>query len=264
MGKLVSFIFLFLQTIFLQAQFTNESVIAKQVVDAAVDNLQNLYLISPKGQIKKLNQKLDSVAVFNNIRQYGTIASIDVSNPLKIVVFYKNFSTILVLDRFLNVKATLDLRKQNILQASAVALSFDNFFWIYDELENKLKKLNDNGELVFESTDLRLVFNEIKPIEKIIDSEGKLYLYNKHQGLMLFDYYGAFKKKFAFLGYQNLFIKDKECIGIKDSIVEINDLNNFSSSTQELNFLKGSSKILFYESQVYYIKNQELCKTKFK
>src|SRR5881227_3703772 len=62
----------------------------------------NIFLISQNNQIKKLNQNLDSVGVFNDVRHYGNIYSLDVNNPLKIVVYYKDFTTVLVLDRFLN------------------------------------------------------------------------------------------------------------------------------------------------------------------
>ena len=68
--------------------------------DFYTDNLQNIYLISAAtNQVKKLNSNGDSVAVFNNTLRYGKIYSADVTNPLKILLFYKDFSTILIVDR---------------------------------------------------------------------------------------------------------------------------------------------------------------------
>lgn len=260
MGKLKYIIFFFLSLFFeTQAQNIGETFIATNVENISVDNLGNLYFISPEGQIKKLSNKLDSVGLFNNVRQLGMIECIDVTNPLKILVFYKNFSTILVLDRFMNVKATVDLRKQNILQASAVALSFDNLIWVYDELDNKLKKIDENGAVVFESTDLRLVFNEVKPIEKIIDVDGTLYLYNSTNGLLLFDYYGAFKKKFPLLlNYTHVFIRNNQCYGIKDSIVEITDMLLLKSSQKTYPFLQNATTTYLQGEKLFYIKNRHL------
>ncbi len=78
--------------------------------------------------------------MYIDVKRYGKIYSIDASNPLKILVYFRDFATIVVLDRLLTVRNTIDLRKQNIYQAQAVATSYDGNIWVYDELESKLKK----------------------------------------------------------------------------------------------------------------------------
>ena len=125
------------------------------VVDAALDNLDNLYVISSTGQIKKYNAAGDSVAVYNQIRNFGKSFAIDVSNPLKVLLFYKDFSTVVVLDRFLAGITTVNLKNHNIIQPAAVALSYDNNIWVYDEYDSKLKKINEQGDLILETSDLR-------------------------------------------------------------------------------------------------------------
>ena len=52
------------------------------VTGAAIDKLDNLYIISSTGQVKKLGAKGESVGVFNGIRNYGNLYSSDVTNPL--------------------------------------------------------------------------------------------------------------------------------------------------------------------------------------
>src|SRR6195952_6065490 len=57
-----------------------------------VDNLENIYLVNNNSnQLKKLDGNGDSAGVFNNIRKYGKLFSIDATNPLKLLLFYKNF-----------------------------------------------------------------------------------------------------------------------------------------------------------------------------
>jgi hypothetical protein len=85
------------------------------IADVAMDNLDNLYIISTTGQIKKLNAAGDSIAVYNQTKNYGQLYSIDVSNPLKPLLFYKDFSTVVILDRFLANQSALDLKKFSIL-----------------------------------------------------------------------------------------------------------------------------------------------------
>ena len=49
-----------------------------------VDNLGNFYVLNEQqSQIKELNSNGDSLRTFDNVRRYGSIYSVDVSNPLK-------------------------------------------------------------------------------------------------------------------------------------------------------------------------------------
>ena len=112
-----------------------------EIRDFATDNLGNIYLVKQGNQIKKLNAKGDSLAVYNDVKRYGNIYSIDATNPLKVLVYFKDFSTIIILDRLLAVRNVIDLRKQNILQVNAIASSYDNNIWLYDELDSKSKTI---------------------------------------------------------------------------------------------------------------------------
>ena len=114
---------------FAQGSFPLEKRFEGGISDFAVDNLGSIYLFYKTDQLKKLDANGDSVGVFNAVRKYGQLYSIDVTNPLKILLYYKDFGTIVTLDRFLNVRNTIDLRRLNIFQAKAVGLSFDNNVW---------------------------------------------------------------------------------------------------------------------------------------
>ena len=92
--------------------FQRIKIIQGDIVAFTVDNLDNIYLLSSTNQVKKLAANGDSVAIFNDVKKFGQASLIDVSNPLKVLVYYKDFATIVVLDRFLNVRNTIDLRKQ--------------------------------------------------------------------------------------------------------------------------------------------------------
>src|SRR5690242_8036125 len=104
-------------------------IVKGDIVDFTVDNLDNLYLLNSRNQLKKINANGDSIAVFNDVKKFGRATYIDVSNPLRLLLYYKDFSTIVVLDRFLNVRNSIDLRKQNIFQVKAIALAYDNNIW---------------------------------------------------------------------------------------------------------------------------------------
>lgn len=198
-------------------KLSQTKVIKGEVVYFTTDNLGNVYILSSSNQIKKLKQNGDSIAVYNDVKRYGQIYSIDATNPLKVLVYYKDFATIVVLDRLLNVRNTIDLRKQNIFQVQAVAVSYDSNIWLFDELESKLKKIDDNGRVLVETPDFRQLFDEVPQPEVIYDRDGQLYLYDRKKGLLVFDYYGALKNNFQLPGISDLQVIDKNTVTGRDS-----------------------------------------------
>ena len=116
MGRIITICLLFLSMQTFAADTTLSLQINKTISGSYsnfyTDNLQNIYLVSlPTNGIKKLSSNGDSVAVFNNTVRYGKIYSIDVTNPLKVLVYYKDFSMLVVLDRFLATRTSIDFTK---------------------------------------------------------------------------------------------------------------------------------------------------------
>lgn len=215
--KQILFIFFAINAFVSSAQdsaFKQGKTIDGDFIDFTVDNLGNYYLLSKNNQLKKLNAEGDSAGVFNDVRRYGKLYSIDATNPLKILLFYKNFSTVVVLDRFLNMVNTIDLRKQGIFQVKAIAQSYDNNIWVYDEQNNKLKKLGEDGKLLSETVDFRIIFDEAPSPTQIFDQDGFVYLYDPEKGIFVFDIYGSFKTKISYQGLSDLSIFGKTMIGL--------------------------------------------------
>lgn len=183
-----------------------------------LDRLGNLFLTGAQGnQITEFNKKGDSVNHYDNVRSYGQITESDVTNPLKIAVYYRDFGTIVVLDRYLSPVNTIDLRKTGIWEAQSIATSYDNLYWVYDKQEAKIKKVDGQGKVSFASSDLRQVFDEgVDPI-KLLDREGLLYAYDPAYGWYIFDYYGALKQKVPAAGLQDLDVSNGVLSGRKDT-----------------------------------------------
>ncbi|MBC7652586.1 MAG: hypothetical protein H7101_12650 [Deinococcales bacterium] len=225
----------------------------------SVDNLGNIFLITTSNQIKKLNSNLDSVGIYNDVKRYGNIYTIDVSNPLKVLVYYKDFATIVMLDRQLNNRNTINLRDQNILQVKAIAQSYDNNIWLFDELESKLKKIDESGKLLQETSDFRLLFDDVATPQTIIDMNGLLYLYNATKGWTIFDYYGGLKNQFAIPNWQDVQVTDTYLRG-RDSAYF------YAAKPSQLQFIKAQSpinlatvlKLVMHQSWVYILKKDRL------
>ena len=223
------------------------------------DNLDNIYLVSSTGQLKKINANGDSVAVFNQLRKSGKLSYIDVSNPLRLVLYYKDYSQVVMLDRLLNARNTIDLRKQNIFQVQAICLSYDNKIWLYDEFENKLKKIDEDGKLLFETADFRQLFGEAYSFSSVADVNGLIYLYDHVKGIFVFDYYGSLKNRINFTGADHIKISGEYILSVRsDSLIRYKPVI-FATESFILPPLFREADLLNYTaSRLYMLKNDEL------
>ena len=225
------------------------------VSDFTVDNLGNMYLLYQNGQLKKLLPNGDSAAVFNNVRKYGKVYSVDVSNPLKVLLYYKDFGTVVILDRFLNVRSTLDLRQQNLQQVKAVGQSYDNNIWIFDELESKLKKIGDDGRLIDQSNDFRSVFDSMPSRQIIIDQDKSVYLYDSLKGIYIFDYFGGFKSRIPFTGWTDFRVINNALVGRDGKFLYRYDVGSLRLQRYPLpGFMNAASKVVIAPGLLYVLK----------
>lgn len=225
----------------------------------SVDNLQNVYLLSASNQLKKLTSKGDSVAVFNDIKKFGEATLVDVSNPLKILLYYKNFATVAVLDGMLNLKNTIDLRKQNMFRVNAIGLSYDGKIWVYDELDNMLKKIDDRGNVVQTTPDLRQVFPQTISPQKIYDQNKYVYMYDPQLGIYVFDYYGAFKNRIEITKWNNLAIIDRFVVGTDSNYIYRYEIPTFKYEQWDIPpALKNYKQIIYGVEFLYALREEGL------
>ena len=226
------------------------------ISDFTVDNLGNLYLVYQNGQLKKLRPDGDSLAVYNNVRKYGKLYSEDVSNPLKVLLHFKDFNTIVILDRLLNERSILDLRKHNLVQVTAIGQSYDNNIWVFDELELKLKKIGDDGKLIDQSNDFRQIFDSTPSPSVIIDQDKLVYLYDAQKGIYTFDYYGGFKNRIPFTGWLDFTVINNSLFGRDNS-----NLYRYDAATLELQkipvpqFMSDVQKIVMRPGTVFLLRD---------
>ena len=180
-----------------------------------VDVLNNLYIVTQTNQLKKLNPNGDSLAVFNDVKKYGNPTLIDVTNPLKTLLYYKNYATVVILDRLLSERNSINFRQQNIFSVKAIATSYDNNIWLFDEQNLKLKKIDELGKVLQETTDWRLIMDDVPSPALIIDHNNFVYLYDPKKGFYTFDYYGTFKNNLPFLAWENVSVGSNRLYGFK-------------------------------------------------
>ena len=224
-----------------------------------VDNLDNIYLITNTNQLKKLNANGDSVAAFNDVKRYGNPSSIDVTNPLKVLLYYKNYSTVVVLDRLLTVRNTINFRKQNIFSVNSICLSYDNNIWIFDEEDYKLKKIDEEGKMLFETTGWRLLFDSVPSPTQLIDRDNFVYIYDPEKGFYIFDYYGSFKNRLAFLNWTNVEVNGKTMYGFGNNKLYSYELKSLNLKEYKLpDFFGNFTSIKAMNGKIYLLNENSI------
>ncbi len=242
-----------------ESSFTLTRTIQADIADFTVDNLGNIYLLSKDNQLKRLDVRGDSAAVYNAVTKYGNIVFIDVTNPLKILLYYKDFSTIVTVDRFLNVLNTIDLRSQNIFQVKAIGLAYDNNVWIFDELDAKLKRIADDGSLVDQTTDFRQLFDTVPDPTTIIDQGDFVYLYDTARGVYVFDHYGSLKNHIQIKNWLDFTVIDKNLLGRTETSFLKYQLNTLNIQEQVMSdAYRNAIKIKIMPSSIYVLKKNVL------
>jgi hypothetical protein len=242
-----------------ESSFVLSKTIQADIVDFTVDNLGNIYLLSKDNQLKKLDANGDSAAVYNAVTKYGNVYFIDATNPLKILLYYKDFATIIAVDRFLNVINTIDLRSLNIFQVKAIGVSYDNNVWVFDELDAKLKRIGVDGSLIDQTTDFRQLFDTVPDPIMIIDQNGLVYLYDTAHGVYVFDHYGSLKNHVQLKDWLDFTVIDKNLMGRTENFFLKYQLNTLTIEQQAMsNAYRDAIKIKIMPASIYVLKKNTL------
>ncbi|MBS1616779.1 MAG: hypothetical protein JST06_11755, partial [Bacteroidetes bacterium] len=155
------------------------------------DELGNIYAILQDNTFARYDAQCDSTGYYRSTLN-GPLGSADVSNPLRVLLFFPSFSKLQVLDRQLSLKAELDLRTLNFFSTHAIATASDGKIWVYDPLRARLVKLDETGARSLESNDLRELLPFVPHANALLERNQRLYLNDTSQGMLVFDAFATY------------------------------------------------------------------------
>jgi len=130
MSKLIIF-FLFLSCLMFSQNI--EIKLEKTIFDEAyfigIDKFDDVYLLKNNVLIKKNETQIWEFKDFN----LGDVYRVDLSNPLQLLLFYKDLQTIIVLDNQLNEVRRIAIDAENSFFIKDIGLSIQNKIWLFDE-----------------------------------------------------------------------------------------------------------------------------------
>ncbi len=185
--------FILLCSSFIQHNEPKPLVIKTKFDFFTTDNLGNIYIVKEDELMKYLsNGKM--FARYSNLR-LGAISSVDATNPLKIVLYYKDFQQILFLDNQLSLNSdVVSLEKLGYEQTDLVCASANNSFWIYNKQNNELNRFNESSKKITSTGNLKQVLRSDIAPDYMMEYNGYLYLNSPETGIYVFDIFGAFSR----------------------------------------------------------------------
>ena len=161
-----------------------------------IDNLGNIYVYTEKAIVKynSIGKLLYSYSVTNATK----ITKIDVLNPLRILVFFKDINQVVFLDNTLS-ETGININLNNIdLQLSTLVCNSSNKgIWVFDSQNIEISHLSNTLETISKTGNLAILLQqEIQPTN-MFEFNNQLYLINR-KSILVFDIFGTFIKEIPF------------------------------------------------------------------
>lgn len=214
-----------------------------------IDNFGTMYYETNNIFYKKT---ADKIINYSNV-QLGQLTSVDVFNPLKIIAYYKDFNTVIILDNRLAEILRIDFNTlQSYKNVSFVSLGNDNTIWIFNQ-DNQRLELYDYKSKSVRATTMPVVSNALSFTSNYnyawLLTENYIYKYS---------YFGSLVFKIKNTGYTKLTERNDDIILQKE-----NNLYFLDNKTQEITpialpillinqFLVTGETMYIYDSKILH------------
>lgn len=196
---------------------------------ADIDNFGNLFIVTPANDVMKFDPKGIFLWSYAN-KSYGEISQLDVTDPLRIILYYAAYQQIVVLNNNLSEIGNYSFNQNPDLQISLVASTNNNGFWAYDQINRELKKLSNFFVEDLKSGNIYQRNGFDMHATAMVTENQQVYINDTTAGIRIFDRYGNF---------------------IKTAVIDIED--GFNVEGNEVYFTKGN-KLMSYNYLTFDLK----------
>lgn len=199
------------------------------------DPLKNIYSVE-ENQLSKIDFNTYLKTTYSRSSAY-IISSIDVSDPLRTLIFYQDFNQVVFIDRQLaEMRNPVMLDNLGFYNVGAVCNSANKGFWILDKNRLELVYIDSDLTIQKRSAGLGSVIGNRSEGAKIflLEKNDYIYLGIQDTGILLFDIYGSYIKTFPVKGVSNVQIIDQNIVYHKSGELYFYNMQNFDEKSFEL------------------------------
>ncbi|WP_367773316.1 hypothetical protein AB3G33_05835 [Flavobacterium sp. WC2421] len=182
----------------------------------------------------------------------GKITKVDIQNPLKIILFYENFNSVIILDNQLNEIQKINFSENPTpIVANAVGIASQNQLWVYNSLNQQIGLYD-------------YLKNEYKSISTSFPESIKYYQSNlttfywvdKKHNWYSCDRFGKITTKIKTIDFDQIkIITENQYLISKNSILSIEDIDK--NEKYEIEILEKTFKNFSYKDQILSIFTSE-------
>ena len=232
-----------------QTSYEYEGTIREQCSFFQTDVMGNIYIIKDDRLIK-YNNKLEKVADYSNA-YLGEIGSLDTTDPLRLLIHYKEFNQLLWLDNYLlEIRSPVLLDEMGVDQAEVICTSSQGGFWLFNGLNDRIQYYDVNLELVHESIPVSHMIKNHKPVA-MIEKNRMVYLLIPQTGILVFDRYASYSKLLPIYPDKAFQVTDKNIFYISNKIFYKYDLVSYTETSFELPEINGLLNINIQPKMLY-------------
>ncbi len=201
-----------------------------------------------------LNLKGEVLRRYSNM-QYGPLSSIDVSDPLKLLLFYKESNMVIMLNKQLaEINSPVIIDDIAEYEAKLVCRSNKGGFWIYDELSQSVIYINAGRITELQSQSINSLTDAKEPLY-IFESDSKVLLTMENGSTLVFDAFATYLNKLYITVLSNV-ISQNNTIQFWDGICYTN--YNFLSKSIEPICNTEYNKAVKVNSKWVLLKNKKI------
>ncbi len=190
--------------------FPKSKVDTHQLQQLAIDALHDVYLLKNNGQLIKYSSDT-TVTFYHNM---GSATSLDVPNPFKPFLFYKDYQRVVELDKYLGEQGILDLKTLGIGFIGCIAKAKDDGYWAYDSDNSVLLHFNSSRSIDYRSEPSYKFIKNIHPDQIIVQHEY-IYLIDRQKGCLVYDPFAQFQHFLPFdRALQNVLLSNGKMYGV--------------------------------------------------
>ena len=182
------------------------------------DLLENVYVVNQQ-MITKYNGLGVRQSSYNN-NNLGNVTYLDASDPMRILVFYRDFNQIVFLDKTLSIIGGPLLLDDMGLERIEIACSSNTGgFWVYNSLTSQLMLVDNTLHIKSKSNSINSIITAGDKANCLIEKNDFIYVSFPATGIIIFDKFGAYYKTVPLLKCSSFQVSGNNIIYFKDNML---------------------------------------------
>lgn len=183
-----------------QWQADTLAVMPANVVQAATDQYNRVLLALETGSLVAIDAQGKLIYEYAP-QQLSAPTLIEAAATQRVLLFYREWQQITLLDRFLSLISTFDLQELGSGYVRLATRAQNNSYWLIDEVDFSLKKTDPQASQIWASTPLNLLIEPGNYLFAYLrEYQNNLYVSDVKSGILVFDNMGGYVRKIPILG----------------------------------------------------------------